>query len=845
MYQSDAQFEGSTAPTLTQVVNQDGTMLNVSTSADPATFGDAVTYTAVVSSTGMLATPTGTVTFLDGTATLGTATLDGMGVATFTTTALTAGTHTVNAQYAGDSGHLPATGSVSQTINTAASASSVSVAATSVTGEVVTLTAKVTGPGGVPTGDVRFLDGAGLLAAVTLDGAGQAVLTRSTFAVGTHAFTVEYTGDANFNASTSPAATHLVGAAATTLALATSSNPAVYGASVDLTATISVTAPGGGVPTGDVAFFEGATSLGVATLDGAGVATLTLSSLSAGVHVVTATFAGDTAYSASTSAAVRQLVTKDGVTSTLASSANPSGYSEPVTLTATVVATSGSVPTGAVTFGDGDSVILGQAALSDAGVATLTTSTLTGGVHTLSVTYLGDSNHEGTSTASLAQTVNVAPTQVATTSSAAPAVSGQAVTYTATVTSAASGVPTGSVVFKEGATTLGTVALIGGHAALTPASVSVGSHVISAVYSGDSNFGASTAPNFNQVVQQANTSVTVSSSLSPAPVGSRVTFIATVSPVAPGAGTPTGTVTFKNGSTVLGTGALAGPGVATFSTSGLTVGDSSITAEYGGDVAFAASNSPSLTQSMSAAAATVAFRTVKSPSTYGSSVSLVAVVSGQGLPPTGSVTFKDGTTTLGMSTLAEGGVAVADVTTLSPGTHSLTAEYGGDPSYPAATATASHVVTKANTLTAVSSSANPSAVGEAVTFTATVTSAVAGLTGQVEFFDGMTSVGKVALANGQAAFSSATLSAGSHVVSATYLGDGNFSTSTSATMTQVVTTTSAGEVDGGVADGGTTGQKPSGGGCGCSSGPSGEWALLAFGLLGAFAMRRRRDARQS
>jgi hypothetical protein len=74
-----------------------------------------------------------------------------------------------------------------------------------------------------------------------------------------------------------------------------------------------------------------------------------------------------------------------------------------------------------------------------------------------------------------------------------------------------------------------------------------------------------------------------------------VTFTATVNALAPGAGTPSGTVTFKDGTTVLGTGALSS-GQATFSTNALAVGSHSITAVYTADANFNGSTSAALVQ---------------------------------------------------------------------------------------------------------------------------------------------------------------------------------------------------------------------------------------------------------
>lgn len=177
-------------------------------------------------------------------------------------------------------------------------------------------------------------------------------------------------------------------------------------------------------------------------------------------------------------------------------------------------------------------------------------------------------------------------------SSLNPSVSGQSVTFTATVSGGVS--PTGTVQFFDGATSLGTGALAGGAATLATSALSVGTHPITAVYSGDADDAASTSPVLSQVVNAAPpaaTTTSLASSLNPSSFGQAVTFTATVS----GGTSPTGTVQFRDGATVLGTVALAGT-TAAFTTSTLAVGTHAIAAAYGGDVDDTASTSAPLSQ---------------------------------------------------------------------------------------------------------------------------------------------------------------------------------------------------------------------------------------------------------
>ena len=199
----------------------------------------------------------------------------------------------------------------------------------------------------------------------------------------------------------------------------------------------------------------------------------------------------------------------------------------------------------------------------------------------------------------MTQAVNRAGTTTALTSSANPSVYGQAVTFTATVAavSPGGGTPTGTVTFKDGATILGTGTLdAGGRATFTTSSLAVGRHSITAVYGGDTNFSVSTSTVLTQTVNRESTATGLTSSANPSVYGRRVTFTATVAGVSPGGGTPTGTVTFKDGATILGRRTLDAGGRATFTTSSLRVGRRPITVVYKGSTNYRASTSAKLTQ---------------------------------------------------------------------------------------------------------------------------------------------------------------------------------------------------------------------------------------------------------
>ena len=284
---------------------------------------------------------------------------------------------------------------------------------------------------------------------------------------------------------------------------------------------------------------------------------------------------------------------KEGTSVALVSSVNPSVFNEGVTFTATVTATSGT-PTGTVTFKNG-SATLGKATLS-AGEAAFTTSTLAVGAHSITAVYGGSTDFSGSTSPVLTQTVDKAGTSVVLVSSVNPSAFHEAVIFTATVTPATSGTPTGTVTFRDGATTLGTGSLnASGVATFSIRTLKVGSHSITAVYSGNADFLTSTSTKLTQTVSKASTTTKLTSSLNPSKQGQAVTFTATITPAF--GGPPSGTVAFKDGTTTLGTGTVNPPThIATFTTSTLAVGTHHVTASYGGDTDFKTSTSAVLNQ---------------------------------------------------------------------------------------------------------------------------------------------------------------------------------------------------------------------------------------------------------
>jgi uncharacterized repeat protein (TIGR01451 family) len=388
----------------------------------------------------------------------------------------------------------------------------------------------------------------------------------------------------------------------------------VTGQSLTFTATVSNTGTSGITPIGTVTFTDTTYAVVNSTLQtttttlasnvpltgsgGTATAPFSSSTLTADEHFITVQYSGDSNFSAGSSSLVQKI--HSGASSTaLTSTPNPSGSGQSVTFTATLTAVppATGTPTGQITFQQGNTV-LAQAPLNSSGVVSFSTSALPVGSDTITATYASDSLFAASS-GSVAQTVqNVFSTTTTVSSSANPSVFSQPVTFTASVTSSG-GVPAGTVTFKDGTTTLGTSNLdSNGNATLSTSSLSVSSHSITAIYNGSSSFSPSTSSVLTLVVNQDGTTSAVTSSLNPSRKGQNVTFTATVTANSPGTAVPTGTITFKNGNSTLGTKTLNSSGQATLSTSGLSRGNHSITVVYGGSSSFLGSTSPVLTQTV-------------------------------------------------------------------------------------------------------------------------------------------------------------------------------------------------------------------------------------------------------
>jgi hypothetical protein len=327
-----------------------------------------------------------------------------------------------------------------------------------------------------------------------------------------------------------------------------------------------------------------ATSLGTATLNG-GVATLSISTLTSGISPITATYSGDVSYSKAVSNVISQRMFRAAPTAVLSSSVITGVAGSSVTLQCTVTG-SGPTPTGSVQFYSGNA-LLGSALLSN-GVATFITNMPAAGTVSINASYFGDFNYVIATSNTISISASKTVPNITLSLLTAPSSASHFVTLNVTVIGNGPE-PSGAVAIYSGTKQLGMAILHGGAASLLTNALTAGMNSVTATYSGDVNYGKAVSNVVSVNISGASSSVLLSSSSATVTADQSATFKVTVSGNGP---TPTGTVAFYCKSVRLGVATL-NSGMANFTTSVLKAGADSVTAVYSGDLIYlrAASNS--------------------------------------------------------------------------------------------------------------------------------------------------------------------------------------------------------------------------------------------------------------
>ena len=813
-YSGDSNF--NTASSSTSIaIQKAASSISFATSATTVIVGQSIGVSASV-----CCSQNGTVQFYDSTWNYANVATFGSG-ASSTFSASTPGTYQLYASWPSNTNYNAAT-STPINVTFVMANSSVSLACTpnpADLGQAVSCTATVSG--GANGESVDFLDGATQIGVGTISSA-VATFSTTSLAVGTHSLTAEYVGDGTYNPSTSNAVSESIDNPGTVTDVSSSLNPSTYGQSVTFSALVNT---GGTAPTGNVTFENGGVSIGSGSVSTVSTTNLFVESVDISNSAWSGLLEGfavagnaGSAPDGSNTATGLTVNGTDPYTGQIISTGNLSSrtFTESIWVKASgsIIGLPGELFLYGNTFDSVQSCTYGP--LTNAWTRISCTVTFPTAMVSTSLAARFDFPAQADQTNDIGDTVLVWGPQLEESSTVGP--------YIATNGSAASG--------------------SGGLATFTTSSLPPGSDPITAVYGGDTNDAASTSAPLTQTVTAVAPTLSVATSGSPSISGAFVTFTATIS------SGPTGTITFYDGGTPIGTGPISGT-TATFTTSSLAVGTHSITAGWAGNADYSAVTSSAISQVVNSGSQTIGFAPLASPVTYGVAPIALSATATSGLPVSFSVLSGPGTvsgstlTVTGAGTVVvaanqagnaeysaapqvtqtvvvnkatptiswappaaitygtalsgtqlnatSGGVAgtfaysPAAGTVLGAGTQTLSVTFTPTDStnYNSASDTTSLTVNKATGVFTITSSANPSVYGAAVSITV---SGQAAATGTITLLDGANPIGTGTLSNGVATIRVPLFLAGPHSLTASYPGDANFLPSTSAPYTQTVNT---------------------------------------------------------
>jgi hypothetical protein len=635
-----------------------------------------------------LGTPSGPVTLLEDNISVSTVVLDATANAKFSPV-VAPGIHHFVATYPGQGSF---TAAISVQIIVVASKYQPALTLTSsqnpsLLGQNVTFTATISATDTNQLGPIVLFDGSTstTLATLTPNGAGTVTYSTSTLALGYHYLSASYAGDSVHNGASAFVVQNVVTAYPTATTLTCTPNPISINTTSLLTASVTSTS---GTPSGSIAFTDNGTPLATNSLL-SGTTTLSYTGLIAGTHTLLATYVPTGSFAPGSASCTVTVQAQPMVTGTLTAAPEPSTVDSAFSLTAALTPpAAGPALTGNVTFAI-DGTTVGTATLGG-NTATLLvpTPTLAAGTHQLTATWPGNGTYPPV-TLTGTHTVTLNPVSLLLSSGLNPSTFGQNVVFnvaaTLTEPTPASGTGnygyqlTGTLTFYDGPTPVATVKP-GYPFTFSTSTLAPGSHNIAAIYSGDTIFAAATSNVVVQVVAGLPTISVLTVSPPSTTFGAPITLTATVSlTTPPGPSAPNGTVTFLDGSTIIGTAAVMPPGSGTSSTASLTLttlapGPHNLTCTYAAAVPYLGSSCNTLPVTVAPVALDLTLTAVPNPGYVGQVVTFNATIgSTGGHNASGNIVFLDAGTPIGSVALGSSGIVKLPISTLAMGTHPITA----------------------------------------------------------------------------------------------------------------------------------------------------------------------------
>ncbi len=794
-------------------VAKDATTTSItSTTSSPVVGQPILVDVKVVASSPGVGTPTGTVTVHDGgTQSCPASLTGGVGSCTIPAESVAKG-YSFTASYAGDSDDVSSTSGTSPVV-VGKDATTTTITSTSpaspVVGQPITIGVSVTpvAPGsGTPTGSVTVSDGGAGSCVVTLSGGiGNCQVAET--APGNPSFTASYAGDGNdLGSATSSGTAVTVAMDQTTTAITGATSTFVVGAPITVAVSVVPNAPGSGVPTGDVLVSDGTGQTCTVVLS-AGTGSCPITETTAGDYSFTAGYGGDANdFSSDTATGYPITVGGDGTTTTITGATAGAVVGQPITVGVSVAADPPDmgVPTGTVTISDGGTGTCVADLSGGTGSCTITEAAA--GSYTFAATYGGSVPDYASSNASgfgVTVSQDATTTSITGTTTVDPVVGESiGVSVIATASSPGSGTPTGTVTVSDGGTQTCVATLnASGAGGCQITEWASGPYVLSAIYGGDVNYVSSSTTAGPTLTVGAASTLTAITSATSSVAGQPITVAVDVAPVAPGAGTPTGTVTVSDGLGQSCPVALsAGTGSCQITEA---AGSYSLSASYGGSSNYTGSATTSpFKLSVGRATSTVTLTGPTGSPVVGQpimfTVNVTADSPGSGTP-TGTVTVNDGGAQSCPVALTDG-AGSCQITEMTASSYTFTASYGGDDNFVSSdNPTASVTIAPDPTTTTITNIPSAAVVGEPITVAVEVVPNGPG--------SGIPT-GSVTVSDGGSKTCTATLTSGSNTgtcqitetttapysFSAEYSTDGNYGASTSSapdvvTVTKDSTTT--------------------------------------------------------